>query len=425
MTDAPPQPRDPIIATVGLALAFALLAWLRIEIPSKPYFDETHYLPAARALLDGGAFLNREHPMLGKELLAIGMALFGDNPLGWRIMPLLAGTLALFASTRAMWHASHDRFASLAFGLLIATGFHLFVHARIGMLDIFMVAFLTLAAWQFTAAIREPETGRWRLAVTGVALGLAMASKWNAVPLAMIPGLAFLAARFSAGRQHLIVSTRGIPVPGISLVEAFLWLGIVPLLAYSLTHWPGYDLINSPLAAKGLWGTHQEMLELQNSVMQPHPYQSTWPQWVLNSRGIWYLYEFADGAQRGVLLIGNPLTMLLGLPALIWCAVSGALRSDWAKAAVVLGYVASLGLWLIAGKPVQFYYHYFVPSIFLLGALALTLSDLRQSEKYRWISGAVLIGSVLMFAGFYKVLSAAELAGPQSFLYWSWLPGWR
>ena len=45
------------------------------------------------------------------------------------------------------------------------------------MLDIFYLAFLSLAAWQFAAAIRQPEEGRWRLVLAGMALGLAMGGR--------------------------------------------------------------------------------------------------------------------------------------------------------------------------------------------------------------------------------------------------------
>ncbi|MBD2841399.1 phospholipid carrier-dependent glycosyltransferase [Erythrobacter rubeus] len=429
----PEHPRDPWGWCVAISLGFAALGAIRLTIPGAPYFDEVHYLPAAREILaiwgDGGRYINREHPLLAKELIAVGMAIFGDNPLGWRIMPLLAGTVTVFAGMRALWHASHERFATAAFGILLVTGFHVFVHARIAMLDIFMAAFIALAAWQFAAAIREPERGRLRLALTGVALGCAMASKWNAVPIAMAPGVAFFAARLSAGRRRLLMSKRGIPVPGISLAEAFVWLGALPLLVYALTFAPGYWMGDrfhpSPLAEGGLIAFQREMLDLQRQVLAPHSYQSSWQQWVLNTRGIWYLYEFTDNAQRGVLLIGNPLTMLLGLPALAWCLVRGAHRRDWSRLAVVAAYCASLGLWLIAPKPVQFYYHYFLPSCFLLAALALALSDIHRSAQHRWISYVVLAGSALVFAVFFTILSAGELEGPMSFAKWTWIEGWR
>ncbi|SHN52254.1 phospholipid carrier-dependent glycosyltransferase [Erythrobacter sanguineus] len=437
-TAAPVHPRDPLAWCLALTGLYALLAGWRLAIPSIPFFDEVHYLPAARELLalmetGSGTYLNREHPLLGKELIAVGMALLGDNPLGWRIMPLACGTLVLFAGMRALWHASEDRFATIAFGVLLATGFHLFVQSRITMLDIFMAAFLAVAAWQFAGACAQPEKGRWRLALTGLALGCAMGAKWNAIPLAMLPGLAFFAARLSAGRRRLFMSRRGAPVPGITLVEAFVWLGIVPLLAYALTFAPGWWLGGylrpSPLAEAGLIGFHREILSLQQQVITPHNYQSTWPQWLLNTRGIWYLYEVIDGSQRGVLLIGNPLTMLAGLPALAWCLASGAWRGDWTKLAVVIGYGAALGLWLIAPKPVQFYYHYFVPHFFLLAALALSLSDLRRAglgqRLGRWLAWGMLAGSAGLFALFYKVLAAAPLEGAASFAKWTWLAGWR
>ena len=41
-------------------------------------------------------------------------------------------------------------------GLLLASGFHLFIHARIAMLDIFYLSFLSVAVWHFAAAIRQP-----------------------------------------------------------------------------------------------------------------------------------------------------------------------------------------------------------------------------------------------------------------------------
>ncbi|WP_301751281.1 phospholipid carrier-dependent glycosyltransferase [uncultured Erythrobacter sp.] len=431
---SPLHPRDPLAWVLALTGLFALLTGWRLAIPSIPYFDEVHYLPAAREILalftqGQGGYPNREHPLLAKELIALGMGVFGDNPLGWRIIPWLCGVLAYFAAVRALWHASADRFATLAFAVLLATGFHLFIHARIAMLDIVMVAALCVAAWQFAGACAQPETGRRRLALTGIAIGCALGAKWNAIPLAMVPGLTFFIARALAGRRRLLLSRRGAPVPGITLVEAFVWLGIVPLVVYAATFLPGYwlaeNLHPSPLAAKGLIGFHRDIFALQSQLMTPHRYMSTWPQWVLNLRGIWYLYEPIDGAQRGVLLIGNPLTMWLGLPALVWCMAAGAWRRDWARFGAVIGYGVSLGFWIVAPKPVQFYYHYFVPSFFLLAALALTCSDLRGLPKGRWLAWGIPAASAAVSAWFFPIIAALPLARADGYVTWMWLNGWR
>ncbi len=417
-------PSDPLRWTLVLTLAFLVLSLWRIATPTAPMFDEVHYLPAARNLLDDWTWTNREHPMLGKQLIALGIELFGDTAWGWRVFPAVFGALALFAGMRALWFASLSRFASLAFGVLLATGFHLFIHARIAMLDGFMVALFLVALWQCAAAVREPEKGRWRLALAGIALGLSMGTKWNVVLLAMLPGLAFFFARLSAGRRRLVSSRRGLPVPGVALWEAALLLGALPLIAYWLTYWPAYLAPQDPLQPGGFIEMHRHMLELQESVKQPHPYQSQWPDWLLNRRAIWYLYENVDGAQRGVVLLGNPLTMLLGLPAMLWAGWVGVARRRWDTLAVALLFAFGLGMWIVANKPIQFYYHYFLPSCFLLAALALALDEFWQ-RGWRWTALAAVGGSMLTFAYFYPILSAWPLAGEMAFTSWAWIEGWR
>ena len=429
MSPAPEHPRDPIAWQALLVLGFLGLCFVRLTVPSKPFFDEVHYLPAARALLELAEPLNVEHPPLGKQLIALGIALFGDNPLGWRIMPALAGTLGLFAAMRALWFATFSRFASFAGGWLIATGFVLFVQSRIAMLDVFMASFFLVALWALAGAARENETGRGRLAIAGVCLGLAMAAKWNAVPLAMLPGLAFVAVRAREAGWRVVTSHRGGPVAGIATWEAALWLGLVPLLAYAATYLPGlfyaqgaYSL--APFADNGIVGIHRQMLDLQTQVLAPHTYQSVWYEWAGNWRAIWYLYEQVNGAQRGVLLIGNPLTMLLGLAALAWAAWMGMARGHKAALAVFVLYAVALGTWIVAAKPVQFYYHYLLPGTFLLAALALALDALWQRGN-RWLPLAVLAGSAGFFAWFFPIMTAAPLAGEMSFLDYAWLESWR
>jgi dolichyl-phosphate-mannose--protein O-mannosyl transferase len=73
---------------------------------------------------------------------------------------------------------------------------------------------------------------------------------------------------------------------------------------------------------------------------------------------------------------------------------------------------------------VQFYYHYFVPSFFLLAALALACSDLRRLPKGEWLAGGVLAGALAVFAYFFPIIAALPLAGPDAFLDWMWLTGW-
>ena len=324
MTTPPDFPRDPFGWNCLIAFGFFLACLVRLGIPTTPFFDEVHYLPAARAVLELDWALNVEHPPLAKQIIALGIAIFGDEPLGWRIMSVLFGTLALFAAMRTMWFASETREASLLTGLFAATNFLLFVHARIAMLDVFMVGFLMLAAWMFAAALRENETARWRLAIAGVALGCAMASKWNAIPACRaagpcLPGRALERRAQAAGDVGARLARWrddpcGKPASG--------W-GWCRCSVYAATFWPYLFWQLHSGEVGGLLDIHRQMLALQTQVPEPHPYQSQWWDWIINRRAIWYLYEPVDGSQRGVMLIGNPVTMLAGLVALGWCAWAG------------------------------------------------------------------------------------------------------
>lgn len=424
MTSAATRSADPLGWCTAICGAFLVLALHRIDVPSQPYFDEVHYLPAARGLLDGTEWLNREHPPLGKVLIALGMASLGDGPMGWRLPSALAAALALFAAMRALWFASERRFAALALGTLLASGGFLYVQARIAMLDGFMVAFVMVALWQLAAAVRAPETGRWRLVIAGVALGLALASKWNAVAIVALPGLAFLGARLSAGRRRLLTSRRGIPVPGVSLLEAAIWLGALPLLTYWACFIPFAMITGEPIGPAQFIDLHKQISDLQQSVKGPHPYQSTWGEWLLNIRPIWYFYDWSDGALRGVLLLGNPFTMLAGLPALVWCVWAGWRDRRWDAAAVAVVYLASLALWWIAPKPVQFYYHYFLPHCLLMAALALALDAMWAGGRRKAALAALAI-SIALFAWFVPIFSGAPLASDFAFEQWMWLDSWR
>jgi dolichyl-phosphate-mannose--protein O-mannosyl transferase len=174
------------------------------------------------------------------------------------------------------------------------------------------------------------------------------------------------------------------------------WLVVLPLLTYIMTWVPGMLLDKGAVPVFGLIDWHIAMAHLQSGIVKHHPYQSVWWQWVIDQRAIWYLYEKVDGAQRGIMLIGNPFIMLAGLPALVWCLCGhGAARCGGADRAFAGGggYGATLGLWLVADKPVQFYYHYLLPGTFLVAALALMLDGCggrgvtgawRRSGRWCW-----------------------------------------
>src|ERR1700722_14445788 len=135
--------RTAVVAVIlFLAAHFALL--LGVTTPEKFYFDEVHYVPAARQMLEpdmSTPMLNPMHPPLAKQLIALSILTFGDGPLGWRYPGVLFGALAIVA----MYFCGLALFAAdgpaVASALLAFFNQMLFVQSRIATLDIFVRAF--------------------------------------------------------------------------------------------------------------------------------------------------------------------------------------------------------------------------------------------------------------------------------------------
>jgi dolichyl-phosphate-mannose--protein O-mannosyl transferase len=419
-TDGPSRPdrRDLLIAGVFALLSLALFLW-RIGDPAKLDFDETHYVPAARALLALDLLPNPEHPPLGKLLIALGIALFGDDPFGWRAMSALFGALLVFSAMMATRWLFLRRPAAIMTGLLLLFSQTLYIQARIAMLDIFMASFLMLGLWQLVALYRIGFTDRWRFMIAGASIGLAMACKWTAISL-VAPSLPFFI--------WLLWSAKNRPAneaPALPLREALGWLGPFALLAYLATFLPYHFLRHDALSIAGIVPQQFNMLHLQSSPMGSHPYQSRWWQWVIDLRPIWYFYEPVGGIQRGVLYIGNPAICwggLIALAASLWAGIREHARPLLLP---VLLWAAPLAFFILAPKPVQFYYHYFLSSLMLCIASAGVLDHYFWRKGNRLVPWLIIGLAGLVFLEFYPIISAGALGGPQDFNRWMWLDSWR
>jgi dolichyl-phosphate-mannose--protein O-mannosyl transferase len=423
---APHRDRDPLGWCLFIAFGFlALLLW-RIELPHRYYFDEIHYVPASLKLLELIP-VNREHPMFGKEVIAASIHLLGDNPFAWRLPSALFGALGLLGFGRLMWHLSQRRAATLAAMLLLATNFMWFVQSRIAMLDMIGAGLCMAGLWQFAAALRAGSKGHARvhLLLSGLALGLSIGAKWTSAPAVILPGFCFLVLWVRQNGIALTSRRASGPARGISLIEAGVWLGLFPLAVYWATYAPAMFYTDRPVAPFGFIEQHEFMIKLQESVKKPHPYRSVWYQWVADLRVIWYFFETVKDQQFGIVMLGNPFSMIVGLPALIWGLWVSIFQRRRDVLAFVALYAATLGVWIDNAKPVQFYYHYLLPGAFLMGVLALALDAMwRKGLRWRQAATGTFVLSLAFFALFFPILTGLPLPR-DAYNYWMWLPGWR
>lgn len=397
-----------------IGVAAQLLFLINLARPTKMVFDETHYVPAARFLITLGGPLNIEHPLLGKEIIGLGILLFGDNSFGWRFFSTIAATAVVMGVFAIAWLLIGRIRPAIIAAVLTILNFTVFIQARIAMLDGFMAAFTVTGVAALIWAMKAPaERVLWRLALAGVLFGLAVGAKWAAIPFVAFAVLAIM-----------FVPADDAPALHRRRMTAVLLFGGLSLIAYFCTFAPAFFYVSDPLTLAKLLPFQAIMYAQQTQPLPPHTYQSSWWTWPLNLRPIWYLYEPVDGAVRGILLIGNPAIMWGGLIAVAACLYA-AVRQQARVAGVMAGlWIGAYLPWIIIPKKIGFFYYYYLPSIFLCLVLAAALDHFgkgRMRHADAWFAG--LAG--VLFLYFYPIISAEALPNDQAFLHWMWFFSWR
>ncbi len=407
--------RDPWIL---FALGVILLLW-NIDFPSKLNFDEFHYIPAAKNFLALSSNSNWEHPPLAKILIAIGIGIFGDQPLGWRASAVLAGA-ATWAGVYALsWALWRNRMAAWLGVLLSAFNFLLYVQGRIAMLDTFMMAFLI---WGFAASVQILQTQSWEshqnqkwLKIFGLTFGAAIACKWAALfPYALLT--AWIGLDRLAKASNKIREFRQLAISLVLIPAAVYFVTFLPYLLYQT---PNYDFWS-------LFSLQKEMYLGQKRVVNSHPYLSDWMGWLWLQRPIWYAFD-KEGEDwvRGVFLVGNPLLMIGGLPLLVWTAWRALKKTDFQSRWLIAIYASVFLIWAILPRKVTFYYYYYPAGMVLTLIWVQAWTYCRSKLQKSAIPLAIFLVAVSagLFVYFFPILSAQKIPA-ESFRQFMWSDRW-
>jgi dolichyl-phosphate-mannose--protein O-mannosyl transferase len=427
-------------AVIPLALIVLTLALSipRLTTPAVYVFDELYYAYTAGKYVAGDEAYSTEipprqdpaiewtHPPLAKLLIAGGILLAGDNPLGWRIASVLFGVAGAVVTYLLALSLTGSRVTSgLAAGLLLMDGLYL-VESRTGMSNLFVLVFANGALLAFCRVLTvSPERVGPPLLATGLFIGLGMATKWSGIALAGLVGLVVcwrtiqLWRLARATNQSAAVDARAghrayLLWAPIALVALPLAIYLASYLHFWLTGHNWADFI----------ALHRDMLAYHRNLGVVHDDSSPWWQWPLAARGVWY---FVDERRRDgafVFANGNPLLYWPMVVAVAWVVI------DWwgrRSAALLILIIGFFGQWLPwAFSPRGTFIYHFMPVV-PLGCIAIALvltGAWTRGGLSRLAAAGYALATVATFAWFYPLYSAITLSPEQVGLR-MWLESWR
>ena len=396
---------------------------------NSSYFDEIYHARTAYEHLRGVYPYEVSHPPLGKEILSLGIAIFGMTPFGWRCMGALFGVAMLPLMWDLLRRMFRDDRVALCGTALLACDFMHLTQTRIATIDSFATLFILL---MYLFLYRYFTEGRLRhLAACGVAFGVGAATKWTCLyagaGLGVLWALHWVfqgvqAHRDGDGRRYVrrLVSNIGF---------CLVFFVLVPGMIYYASYYP-YG------AARGLHGAgmyftreyaaivlenQRFMFTYHAGLVATHPYSSRWWQWLLDLRPILYYLSYGDGTVSTIGAFVNPLLCwggLLALPVLAYRAV----RHDRTALFLLVGYLAQVLPWVFISR-LTFEYHYFAATLFLVLALGYVFDRLRQRGSFG-IVYAFTAASGALFALFYPVLTGVTVSRSYAWNVLKWLPDW-
>lgn len=406
------------IAPISLIITFALILRLwRLNLPTGYIFDEVYYAKNANSLIRNGVELNAQgqaefivHPPLGKWLIGIGIKVFGNNEFGWRISAAIIGTLSvvlIYLITKELFKSVF--LSNVAAALMALDGLAL-VMSRFALLDIFLMFFILLA---FYFLIKND------LWLSGVAIGLAAATKWSAI---------FILPFF------ILLTLNSLQIEPVKWVKRAAQFIFMPALIYliSWSGWiftgSGWDRQSGSNVFTSLWKYHTAILDFHRNLVETHSYAANPWSWLILGRPTSFFYETPSGCgastcSQEILAIGTPILWWAGIFAIALTFGFFVAHRDRISTLILAGIAGTYLPWFLIQGRTTFYFYAISILPFLILALIYAFNWALKYGDYRKQIILFLVVVGLNFIYFLPILLGIEIPYSQ-WLSRMWLRSW-
>ncbi len=432
------------------------------------YFDEIYHGRTAFEMLEAmrgqgsGQIYESTHPQLGKLLMSFFIMIFGMVPFGWRFAGALAGVLMLPGMYLLGKQVTRRRAGGMIAMLLMCFDFMHFTQTRIATIDSFVTLFIIYAYFfmfryisldYFATPLKKTLTP---LFLSGLMMGLAIASKWTGAYAGIGLAVLFFWALVRWGRQAWAAERlpegdkRQVPEAVfafkqqvmITLLWCLLFFIVVPLVIYVASFIPmfvgtpdGFTLQKVVDANLSMYDYHSEPGRGAD-----HFFHTPWYEWPVSARPMWYYSGgVAGGTASTILAFGNPLIWWAGLVAMVGLMVVvlvglmgrviGTKRPAFAgsniwPAVLAISFLAQYLPWVTVPRG-TYIYHYFPSVPFIILALTLWHDALneRAQKAARYAAIVFVTIAAVLFVAFFPYLSGVRVS-TQWLDAMKWFPNW-
>jgi dolichyl-phosphate-mannose-protein mannosyltransferase len=415
----------------AITLISLTLRLFNLGTPKGFVFDEVYYVDGARDFLAHGVEVSGDepefvvHPPAGKWLIAVGIKLFGDNEFGWRFMGALLGTAMIVLIALIAHRLFRNSYLTVAASALTAMDGLALVHSRTALLDIYLSFFILLATYFFLA--------RWHW-WAGIALGLAVATKWSALYFLALFGLVAIYRAFAHNTGRDLIK------PTLKTAAQY---GLIPLSIY-ITSWSGWfissrgwarDYSNNVITS--FLHYHSQMLGFHTGLVEKHSYQANPWSWLIMGRPTSFYYETpkncgADNCSQEVLALGTPLLWWLATIALavvigFWIRSFVTKRYEPSLNLIVAGIAAGYLPWFFFQERTVFTFYAIVFQPFLILALIycayVLLAHFENKRNSYLVMGFIAFAIFINFIFFLPIFTG-DVITYDSWQARMWLPSW-
>ena len=406
--------RRDLVLCLLLAVVAALFRAPRLGVPDEEIFDEVYHAKTALEYLNGQNPTEWVHPPTAKLLIAVPIYFLGYHAWAWRLAPALAGIALIpvfFLLARRV--LGNERAALLASALLLGDGVYL-VQSRIAMTNIFAILFQLSAALFAVRAATAKTLRLLDMLGLGLALGLALSTRWTSLWAWGFLGLVLLV---SHGRRLLNLRSLGL------LLLAF---GVLPVVLYVASYIPwfaqGHALADLWPHQKAIWRYHADLVAT-------HPYFSKWYTWPWLYRPTWYHYKQTGDLVSGIVAIGNPALWWASVPVTLWALVTGLRVRDPRRLFTASGFLLMYLPWGISPRTLNYSHYLFEAIPYACLSLGLLLDRAWDGKARAWARGYLAV-VVFLFVYFLPVLIGLPFPARWFFLDlggfkpWTWFRTW-